>query len=58
MEEVEIKHKFDKNEQLQCRTCLSIGRRLVPMGIYGVIYRKLTFENFQQVSILPSHILR
>lgn len=56
MEEVETKHKFDKNEQLQCRICLSIGRRLVPLGRYGVIYRKLFSDVFCQVSLLLSSV--
>ncbi|KAJ2941941.1 hypothetical protein O0L34_g10759 [Tuta absoluta] len=41
MQEPEIKQEFDINNHLQCRACLSFGRRLVPLGNYLEIYRKL-----------------
>ncbi|XP_052748259.1 zinc finger protein ZFP2-like isoform X2 [Galleria mellonella] len=41
MEDIEIKHEFVTDEQELCRTCLSVGRRLVPLEKYAHIFEIL-----------------
>ncbi|XP_059047568.1 gastrula zinc finger protein XlCGF26.1-like [Achroia grisella] len=41
MDELEIKREYLIDEELLCRTCLSVGRRLVPLEKYFHIYMQL-----------------
>lgn len=49
--EIKVKEENEQKFSDQCRTCLSIGRRMVPSGEYLNTYRYLTAEYELLVSI-------
>ncbi|XP_060808510.1 zinc finger protein 184-like isoform X2 [Amyelois transitella] len=42
MDEIEIKDEYNTNNQ--CQTCLSVGRKLKPIGKYIAIYKKIVSD--------------